>query len=331
MPKQKRSTKNTQVINADKARSLNDWNKLPLQALHLKCNSYALVEQGTKTVLQNRLYRHFNPTETRTINQTPSTSPPSNIDLQAEIRELRSMILDLHTNNSSQIPANQNPAFNFTATEPVAVSTSQPPPKRKRSVPAVRMSTINSCDSDAESSSTDGIEPDPHTATTTQAQQVTINEQGMSSSILTTPFTTSQGLYAPPAIEQKLLKKIQKGEYIDFALLLPAPHNLAADNYLGVELDHESNLLFKSKVPKSKILNFQDWMYAWNLFLQAKLSYTPTAHAKLFAYQKIFSNLVRKFNFDSCYAYDKNQRTQIASQSTTPLANRTVSWDVIND
>ena len=141
-------------------------------------------------------------------------------------------------------------------------------------------------------------------------------------------MSTYFNAYAPPEISQKLLRKVQ-GEYI--ALFLPAPY-LAADNYLGVELDSESNLLFKPKAPKNTILNFQDWMCAWNLFMQATLHHHPTVHVKLFTYQKIFSNLVSKYNFKSCYAYDKNQRTQIASQSTTPLAICcTVSWEFMNE
>ena len=93
MPRNTRrgAPKNTQVEQADNIRSLYDWGKLPQQALRLKCNSYALVEQGSKTVLQQCLYTHFHPRQSST---TPST------DVSVEIAELRSLIFDLQKQNN---------------------------------------------------------------------------------------------------------------------------------------------------------------------------------------------------------------------------------------
>ena len=72
-------------------------------------------------------------------------------------------------------------------------------------------------------------------------------------------------------------------------------------------------------------------MCAWNIFVQATLAHNPSIQVQLFSYQKNFCNLVRKFNFESCYLYDINQRTQLASQINTPSSSRTVSWDKVND
>ena len=332
MPRTSRrgTPKNTQVEQADKSRSLEDWSKQPIQALRLKCNSYALVEQGSKIVLQQRLFAHFHPTTTTTTSSisNPSTSPDNNI--REELAELRSLILDLHhernNNNIPEMSINQNPAnggpvlaFN---NRPVTVkrNTSRFRKRKNKSAPVGNTTTNNSCDLDTESSGTE------ETQETLAPMRPLTGFQGMS---LTSNLL--QTTHAPPAIPLKLFKQIQKGEYIDFASLLPAPHNLAAGNYFGVEVDNDANLLFKTIIPRTKIVNLQDWMCAWNIFVQATLSHNPSMHIKLFTYQKHFCNLVRKFNFESCYLYDTNQRTQIASQTNTPLPSRTVSWELIND
>ena len=51
----------TLVSQDDGERTIDDWGKMKLVALRLKCNQYSLVETGNKRELQERLYSHFNP------------------------------------------------------------------------------------------------------------------------------------------------------------------------------------------------------------------------------------------------------------------------------
>ena len=44
---------------SDKTRSMEDWKKLNMETLKLKCNQYSLVSTGKKADIQVRLYDHF--------------------------------------------------------------------------------------------------------------------------------------------------------------------------------------------------------------------------------------------------------------------------------
>ena len=99
--------------------------------------------------------------------------------------------------------------------------------------------------------------------------------------------------YTPPPIKSSMLNKVEKQEYIDFDELLPPPPSINTDHLLGLELDaNSSSILLKPKKPKCKICDFASWMCAWNIFTQAYLFYHPSMQFNLFAYLKIFSNLV---------------------------------------
>ena len=128
-----------------------------------------------------------------------------------------------------------------------------------------------------------------------------------------------------------ILKQIEKGEYVDFASLLPQTSiaRVSDDQYLGFSSDTNS-IVLKSAV-KSKVTNLADWFYAWTLYMQATLSVKPQLHHKLFSYQKLFSNLTRKYTFEACYLYDVAHRKQLSSQELTSNVLQTIFWDKIDD
>ena len=68
---------------------------------------------------------------------------------------------------------------------------------------------------------------------------------------------TSQPFYAPP-VDIKTLKKIEKGEFVDFESLLPPPPSVGTDeNSYGLEFDTTtSNLLVRKHHTKHKIRAF---------------------------------------------------------------------------
>ena len=209
--------KNSQVEQADKDRALYDWGKLPLQALRLKCNSYVLVEHGTKVILQQRLYAHFHPRNTPSISHP--TSPPT-ADVSAEIAELRGLILDLQKQQTQNPPPVNQTIANSTVTDTLPMVRTHA--AQKKSSPALQaLTTSNSCTVDTESSDSEEVQPTMAPLLGFQHVQGITGIQGTSFNCNPTTNT-----HAPPAIPLKLLKKVQKGEYIDFALLLSAPHNL---------------------------------------------------------------------------------------------------------
>ena len=92
-----------------------------------------------------------------------------------------------------------------------------------------------------------------------------------------------------------------------------------------------SSLILKENNPKVKIHDFPSWIFVWNLFTQAYLSFNLNMHYSLACYQKIFCNLAWKFKFENCYAYDEAFRTQITAKIDTPPTHCTTSWGRQND
>ena len=85
----------------DHLKTRDDWNKLKLEVLKLKCNQYALISNGKKTTLAKRLFDHcnkqtevninVNPRE-HEVNETTNTNDESSNLVLCEIRALRSEV-----------------------------------------------------------------------------------------------------------------------------------------------------------------------------------------------------------------------------------------------
>ena len=79
-------------------KSFVDWGKLSTEALKLKCNQYSLLATGRKSLLQQRLFKHFNtgstvpPPSSSANDAVISVSDPVstlNIDVLNELQHLR--------------------------------------------------------------------------------------------------------------------------------------------------------------------------------------------------------------------------------------------------
>ena len=142
---------------------------------------------------------------------------------------------------------------------------------------------------------------------------------------------TGINLYIPPAVDEKIMTKTLKAEYIDFDTLLPTSIPTIDQQSVGIHVISEDNFHITNHKPKNKITDFPSWMCAWNLFTQVTLYHHPHKHHALFLNQKELCYLVRIFKFEACYNYDKARRKQIASQNRLPDAICTASWGKRND
>ena len=320
--------------NNDSKKSFVDWGKLSTEALKLKCNQYSLLATGRKSLLQQRLFKHFNtgstvPPPSSSANDTViSVSDPVstlNIDVLNELQHLRSEIQ--HIKTSMQQPPTHDPIPSETQHEQHA---SHPIlPETQHTVSAAGHTNANA-----------NLSCEPYTGTLqTQAPVYGFREvapgQGMS---VNNPIITNDSStvvfnpYTLPPIKSSTLSKVQKHEYIDFDELIPPPPSINTDQYFGLELDEfSSSLLLKKTKQKFQIRDFPSWMCAWNVFVQAYLHFHPTMQFDLFNYLKIFCTLIKKFKFENCYAYDKAQRTQLASQRIAPPHQQSISWQQQNE
>ena len=90
----KRASAAAIVRTEDAQRSKNQWLKLDVSSLRLKCNSYNLAEGGTKEVLAKRLFDHFIKTPSASENESPadSNSESPSDEEDPDDRELRGII-----------------------------------------------------------------------------------------------------------------------------------------------------------------------------------------------------------------------------------------------
>ena len=83
--------------------------------------------------------------------------------------------------------------------------------------------------------------------------------------------------FMPPPLKMKILKRIEKGEFVEFDDLIPT--NITTTHSMGdhfIDIDTESSALrLRQKEKKSAISNLAHWMMAWNKFIQALLHYRP--------------------------------------------------------
>ena len=139
-------------------------------------------------------------------------------------------------------------------------------------------------------------------------------------------------LYTPPAVDEKIMTKTLKAEYVDFDTLLPTSIPTTDQQLIGIQVISEDNFnITTNHKPKNKITDFPSWMCAWNLFTQATLYNHPHKQHDLFSYQKHFCYLIRRFKLEAWYSYDKAQRKQIASEIRVPSTSRTATWDKRNE
>jgi len=154
-------------------------------------------------------------------------------------------------------------------------------------------------------------------------------------SLLSTNVVGTPGISPPahnlPPIPQKILQRIAKREYIDFADLLSDnlyPHpSLATQNQYKLEVnpqDPSALAIVPSHHLKRRVEGIHSWLEAWNIYLQTVLHRFPLLTPDLLAYQDQICKFSRKFKASAWIMYDTAFRYMAASNPSLP-------WGKIND
>ena len=149
-------------------------------------------------------------------------------------------------------------------------------------------------------------------------------------------FTSrTPNVYDRPPIKKEILKDIKNGVYVEFDKLLPVESHVAAmQNEGGLELhfDRKTNQpTLRTSQAKSRIHDFEEWMEAWNVFVQARLHYHPIEAPLLFAYQRTISRLARYYSSPAVMNYDKYFRQLMESQQSAPPSERKAHWGKLDE
>ena len=279
---------------------------LPRQNLVLLASARHLVTTGSKARLAERIhaFEHATPPPagstaadgsnnvalpplTVNVNENPT---PATAFSEVQITQLRSLISAVV--HSERVGSQQPPV----------------PPARSLLSPA-----------------TPQLQPPP-TAIPTGPQNVPINASGaeqhgvgQSSTLGPNPppanLAGTPGTFAPahnlPPLPQKILQRITKREYIDFADLLTDnlyPHpSLTAQNQYKLEVnsqDPSALAIVPSQQRKRRVDGLHSWLEAWNIYLRTVLHHFPLLAPDLLAYQDQICKFSRKFRAPAWIMYD---------------------------
>ena len=142
-----------------------------------------------------------------------------------------------------------------------------------------------------------------------------------------TPGTASPvGLSRP--VDRSLEDKILRGEYVDFALLLPDNLYQSQTPEIQLRLDDSSSGPMGSPVTmvrkkKPVIDTFQKWLDAYMVYMLVLVTAYPRRALELIKYQQIISRAVTKFKGLAWVSYDQQFRRRAAYDLS-------LSWDKVD-
>jgi len=113
-----------------------------------------------------------------------------------------------------------------------------------------------------------------------------------------------------PPVPSRVKERIIKGEYIDFASLLPkAMFSSSTDpdlpGLVTVHLPSSSeDISVRPATKPKKITSFSSWMEAWNVYLAVIIEHMPSRAPSLVAYQRIITSASVQYPLESWLNYD---------------------------
>ena len=336
--------------------SAEEWKKVSMEVLRLKCNEFAL-RAGKKDFMIKKLMKHFAQCDSASFPNTQQADVVS-FSVEQTMHNL-SQPAQLAVNNSSQLlpiavnnlVATQSiPSPSLTSTEPTNEISMVLHELRKlqAEVATIKLAqqgssrqTENNNNGSAETAEPRGSRVDNNTE-----MEMAEPARGFDLPHFLVPTTGNQGNnsfsnntpskpnpYRPPVLKMKVLRAIEKREFVDFEELVPkyGDNNYGLQNELGVGFDSDNSTLLVKQNRKATINNASSWFAAWNTFLQASLQYHPEMAYELFCYQKYIIRQTTKYKFEACYAYDNSFRLIVASEASVHPDQRSAKWTSIED
>ena len=349
MSNRKIATRPAGDVIEDHLKTREEWNKLKIEVLKLKCNQYALIANGKKTTLTKRLFDHFQERREVRNNEAPiniehetnemataSSNEEPNLVL-LEIRALRSEVAamkekqrmqELQQKNSCRTDDSEHRISTIPNTERDGTNGSEL--VRGFHVPAFIEDSGMSMLTGSNQAKNPNVNINMVEDGTCNSR--TINNTAATGRLIvdSNNYVSSQeNPFIPPPIKIIMLKKIEKGDYVDLEDLLPS-HPASKNNERQFDIDFENEAIRLKPKEKKSITNMTQWMAAWNNYVQALLHFKPALFYKLFTYQKNLCRAALKYKFEACYGYDKDFRLLIASQISLSPQQRSAKWEEIH-
>ena len=331
--------------------SAEEWKKVSMEVLRLKCNEFAL-RAGKKDFMIKKLMKHFAQRDSSGGDNTPQANIVSFAIEPTLQNDVNSSSQQPATSDVNNLVATQSSASSsLTATEPSNDITMVLLELRKlqEKVTTIESNQLVSSRQAGNNYNGTAVANEPRgSRVENNNREVIMSEpargfelpqfllptpgnQGNNSFSNNTPSKPNP--YRPPALKMKVLRAIEKREFVDFEELVPkfGANNYGLQNELGVGFDSDNSTLMVRQNRKVTINSPASWFAAWNTFLQASLHYHPEMGYELFCYQKYIIRQTLKYKFEACYAYDNSFRLIVASEASMHPDQRSAKWTSIED
>ena len=119
-------------------------------------------------------------------------------------------------------------------------------------------------------------------------------------------------------LRPSLLRRIRRGEYVNFAHLLPSPPGVDPDHSRYTRRSRSpspargGSHTREPQIPLPKITNIDSWLRAWTRYLLAVTHYGPAKAVQMIKYQDRIITAAERFSVDGWYSYDKAFRLKLS-------------------
>ena len=323
--------------------TLSNLASLPAKMLRLQLKRYKLSPIGNKTTIANRLYQFLHPAVSSNITPTGLEQPPtavetshttpSTINVPRQIMEQLSLFFQQFNNAipiTSMDTAGNNPPSAGDTTHDIddslSVASNQPAAPISQHL-SIAYTTSNPAVTATVPTFSQATTTQPFTSTSVPALgQPTANQLLMSTSAPLFAQHIANQTSSPP-VPPRIQDRIVRGEFVDFASLLPkAMFSGALEPETGRSLTvqlapsgDDVSIQLASNV--RKITSFSSWMEAWNIYLSIVIEHTPARATEFVAYQCIITSASIQYPTAAWLNYD----TQFC---TLAALNPSLRWDV---
>ena len=146
----------------------------------------------------------------------------------------------------------------------------------------------------------------------------TENARNMIHSVLVDKEYTSVGSH----VDEAIMVKIRKGEYVDFAKLLPKDRIAVKEDHRLQPIFKDGQVFWQTPTETSGITSYYKWEQAFRVFSKIYTKFHPHRASELIQYSNDIHTASLSFTWDNVYMYDKEFRIHMGNH---PMR----SWTVI--
>ena len=139
-----------------------------------------------------------------------------------------------------------------------------------------------------------------------------------------TPPVLSIGAGLPP-VPRKLVNRIQAGEFVDMAELLPDRMGINTAPLFAEEKDDKQ----PTKTKWRQVTNILEWVHCYSIYVAVLTAKDPRRIQDLMGYQALIVKACREYGSEIWLGYDRRFQQLAAPTVHTPIASASMSVSIV--